>query len=239
MGSSPIKNIRLYEVLVDRIKGLIKSEKLRPGDKLPSEREMMDMFGVSRSVIREAFRILESRGIVDSRPGGGRYLMSEIDRPAGLMPLYNMEYGTIADLLEAREIVEADVVKLACVRAERKDINRLRSIVNDLIYRDNLKLKEYREKDMDLEFHIALAGATHNFMLKEILNIQMQFARNLNIKGYINDKEWLVLCEDHIDILRAVEDKNIDKAHALIKRHIESLKKTILSEDVSSRHRKG
>ncbi|MDI6601308.1 MAG: FadR/GntR family transcriptional regulator [Thermoanaerobacteraceae bacterium] len=236
MGLYPVKNTRLYEVVVNRIEDMIKTEKLKPGDKLPSERDMMELYNVSRSVIREAFRVLESKGVVKSRPGGGRYLATTTDHPMEMVSLYNIEYGTISDFIEARELIEADVARLACIRAERKDINRLKSIVNDLIYRDNLKLKEYREKDKDLEFHIALAEATHNFMLKEIMTIQIQFAKNLNIKNYINEKEWLGLCEDHMDILRAVEDKNIDKAQALIKKHIESLKSIILSEDISSRN---
>lgn len=236
MGLYPVKNKRLYEVVVNRIEEMIKTDDLKPGDKLPSERDMMQSYNVSRSVIREAFRVLESKGVVMSRPGGGRYIANATERSLEQVSLYNMEYGTISDFIEARELIEADVARLACLRAERKDINRLRSVVNDLIYRDDLKLKEYREKDRDFEFHVALAEATHNFMLKDIVSVQMKFAKNMKIKNYMNDNEWLSLCEDHLEILKAVEDKNIDRAQSLIKRHIESLKEIILSGDVNKKN---
>lgn len=234
MTPYPLKNSRLYEMVVNRIEELIKFNNLKPGDKLPSERTMMQTYDVSRGVIREAFRVLESKGLVISRPGGGRYIADMSDKDMDTVLLYNIENGTMSDIIEARELIEADVARLACLRAERKDINRLRSVVNDLIYRDDSKLREYREKDKDYEFHISLAEATHNFILKDIVTIQIQFAKNLNIKSCLNDKEWLNLCEDHLDILKAVEDKNIEKAQVYIKKHIESLKDIILSDNINS-----
>jgi GntR family transcriptional repressor for pyruvate dehydrogenase complex len=69
-----ITPIRLYESVIEQIMNLIKNDKLKPGDKLPPERELAEKFSISRGSLREAFRVLESKGLIKSKPGGGRFI---------------------------------------------------------------------------------------------------------------------------------------------------------------------
>ena len=73
----PIKNIKVYEQVIEQIKEMIYQGELKRGDKLPSERELRAQFNVSRASIREAFRVLEMIGLIESRPGEGTFIRSD------------------------------------------------------------------------------------------------------------------------------------------------------------------
>ena len=110
-----ITPVRLYESVIEQIMNLIKNNKLKPGDKLPPERELAEKLSISRGSLREAFRVLESRGLIKSKPGGGRYIR-EI-RKNGHNSTENiissLEKSSILELLEAREMFEVKIAKIA------------------------------------------------------------------------------------------------------------------------------
>jgi Transcriptional regulators len=74
MEFKEITPVRLYESVIDQIMDLVKRSELKPGDKLPPERELAEKLSISRNSLREAFRVLESRGLIKSKAGGGRYI---------------------------------------------------------------------------------------------------------------------------------------------------------------------
>ena len=104
---------------------MIDRNEIQPGDKFPSERELMGKLGVSRSVLREAFRVLESRGLVYSRPGGGRYLRKVESFKLRQGSSLDLEKDALLDVVESREIVEVQIVKLAVKRATDEEIRQL------------------------------------------------------------------------------------------------------------------
>ncbi len=119
-----ITPVRLYESVIEQIMNLIKNNKLKPGDKLPPERELAEKLSISRGSLREAFRVLESRGLIKSKPGGGRYIR-EI-RKNGHNSTENiissLEKSSILELLEAREMFEVKIAKIAAQKATPEDI---------------------------------------------------------------------------------------------------------------------
>jgi len=119
-----ITPVRLYESVIEQIMNLIKNNELKPGDKLPPERELAEKLSISRGSLREAFRVLESKGLIKSKPGGGRSIR-EIRKNGHNNTeniILNLEKSSILELLEAREMFEVKIVELAARRATAEDI---------------------------------------------------------------------------------------------------------------------
>ena len=168
-----ITPIRLYESVIEQIMGLIKNNRLKPGDKLPPERELAERLSISRGSLREAFRVLESRGIIKSKPGGGRYIR-EIRKNGHNNTeniILSLEKSSILELLEAREIFEAKIVKLAAQRATAEDIELIEQALNKM--NEEKKLKYHKKTESDTEFHLAIAGASHNFVFVNIIKLHV------------------------------------------------------------------
>jgi GntR family transcriptional regulator, transcriptional repressor for pyruvate dehydrogenase complex len=144
------------------------SGKVRPGDRLPSERQLAEKLGVSRSTIRDALKSLGMLGLIRAKPGGGSYFQ---DVPSNLLPR-SVEWGLLLgerhtlDLLEARTIIEVGVARLAAQRIDKEGVDRLQ----DVLAKMKAAQKDPKEfVEADLEFHFRLADASRNSSLCEIL----------------------------------------------------------------------
>ncbi|MFZ3130268.1 MAG: GntR family transcriptional regulator, partial [Desulfosporosinus sp.] len=123
----PIKTKKIYEQIVDQIGLLVAEGQLKPGDRLPSERELVEQFQVCRAAIREAISALEMMGLIEVRAGEGMYIRQEnID--SGVAPLAWMlfiEKDTDLELYEVRKILEVQAAGLAAERAQVDEIREL------------------------------------------------------------------------------------------------------------------
>ncbi len=163
-NSTPLK-------IVNEIIRNLENGKFKPGDKLPSERELCKIYDVGRSSVREAIRILVVMGYLESFQGRGTFITMPpdmIDMPLDEMDKSILE-APIVDLMEAREILEISMTKLAAERAD-----------NDIISKLNLLLEKMKESkdgddflDYDLEFHILIAEASNNVILNEMMKSLM------------------------------------------------------------------
>jgi len=116
--------VRLYENVMKQIVDLIKNNELKPGDKLPPERELAEKFSISRGSLREAFRVLESRGLIKSKPGGGRFIR-EVGKDVLIGSeniILRLEKSSMLELWEARKVFEFKVAELAAQRVTAEDI---------------------------------------------------------------------------------------------------------------------
>lgn len=164
---TPVRSVRLYETIIEQIAALVQNGQLTNGDRFPTERALQEKWRVSRPVLREAFRALEMQGIVESRPGDGRYLRAErIPSPAelrGLRLADNRE--TLLQVWEARQAIEAKAAALAAVNASRA---QLAAIGRPLRMLDTMTSDAYRRSDFNLEFHAAIARASGNPVLEQV-----------------------------------------------------------------------
>jgi DNA-binding FadR family transcriptional regulator len=160
---SPVNVDRVSQVIVDQIKALVRDGRLQPGDRLPSERELCQRFGVSRVTVREALRVLEANGLLTIRVGahGGAFLTSPTTErlSAGLADLISVSTLTAANVTEARIIVELGILPLAVERADDDDIAALFAMVDEA--EGALEAGEY-DVEMSAAFHIRVAQSTHN-----------------------------------------------------------------------------
>lgn len=160
---SPVNVDRVSQVIVDQIKLLIRDGRLQPGDRLPSERELCQRFGVSRVTVREALRVLEANGLLAIRVGahGGAFLTSPTTErlSEGLADLISVSTLTAANVTEARIIVELGILPLAVERATDDDIAALFAMVDEA--ERALEAGTY-DIEMSAAFHIRVAECTHN-----------------------------------------------------------------------------
>jgi GntR family transcriptional repressor for pyruvate dehydrogenase complex len=199
----PIKRTNIAEEIAEQLILTILRGDIKPGDRLPSEQEMMEQLGVGRSSVREAIRSLSVMGLVDVRQGNGAFVRDDSGFFAKAIARGSlMSPKTRQQLIEVREIIEAGIASLAAARATEQDIALLRATLEEM--RASLDDPE-RCLDLDLTFHLTLADITQNAILYEIIlsirELMKKFIQdNLRAPG-----STAAALHDHQRILDAVE----------------------------------
>ncbi len=181
-------NVRYYEYVIDNIKGMIIRGELKQGEKIPSERELAERFNVSRVPIREALKILEYMGILDSTQGDGTYVRNFTvpDLIERMNFIVTGTADTIMDLLELRIDLECFAAYYAALRRTDEDIALFRKALLDMreAKRNSTPDGETiaRLRQLSHQFHRCLVQAAHNAVLTsvyenlyELLDISRQF----------------------------------------------------------------
>lgn len=220
--------IRLYESVIEQIMDLIKSNELKPGDKLPTERELAEKFSISRGSLREAFRVLESKGLIKSKPGGGRFIR-EI-RKNGHNDTENivlsLEKSSILELLEAREMFEIKIVKLAVQRASAEEIELIEKALNKM--NEEEELKEDEKTESDTEFHLAIARASHNFVFVNIIKLHLDLLRDTRGKTLQIPGRREELWREHQAILQSIKERDSIKAGEAMLKHLRNVREIVV-----------
>jgi GntR family transcriptional regulator, transcriptional repressor for pyruvate dehydrogenase complex len=212
MSFEPVRGVRLYETVVSQILDLIAIGEIAPGAQLPPERELATRLGVSRNVLREAFRVLEVRGIVHSRQGGGRVIRDH--NIATAIPaegvVLRLEGEVISDILEARELLEVQVVRLAAKRAGPARLEVIGRTCDGQTWADNVA------------FHTAIAAATGNFMLERLVRLQMEMLDAAHQREhYRSPADTRRLLAEHRTIAAAIAARDPDAAEAAMRKHFQ------------------
>jgi DNA-binding FadR family transcriptional regulator len=154
---------RISEVIVDQVRLLIRQGRLVAGDRLPSERELCERFGVSRVTVREALRVLEANGLVEIRVGarGGAFVTAPSSRLVGegIVDLISLATITAVEVTEARMVFELGIVPLVCERATEEDIAALYEICDQS---DKAIAAGEYPLELSAEWHTRYARAGHN-----------------------------------------------------------------------------
>ena len=169
-GTKVVTRKRRYQDVVRRVQGLVREGVLKPGDRLPPERELAVRLNVSRSSLREAMRALEFQGLLESRPGAGTYVQSgSLDT---LIPVVEDAIQTIAhstkDIHEIRYLLEPEIAALAAERATKEDIKRMEEAVED---QERQIAAGSTGLEGDTAFHFALAESTQNWGLLIMVSV--------------------------------------------------------------------
>ena len=212
---------KLYKQVADQIQELIVSEALRPGDKLPGERELAEQLGVSRTVVREAIRLLSVRGLVEVKPGCGTYVREPSPRdaaaPIELLLKLRQCPNFLDNLYEVRHMIEVEVAGLAAERATGEDFAAMEAAIEGM--RAHVGDAD-RFVHHDLVFHSALADATHNDLFSILLNA----ISDLWSKGAMLAYQAPSAAEDslahHCNVLQHVKAQDQEKARQAMREHI-------------------
>ncbi len=183
-GIEPINPQRIYQEVANQLRRNISEGKLRPGDKLPPERNLAQMFGVSRNTMREALRALELSGLLELKLGsaGGAFVLPGSSNAVvnGMRDLYFLGAITPDHLTEARLSISAAVIRMACERMTEDDLVAMEQNVAEAAKAD--KAGDFDERTRHHQaFHVLLAKATHNPILiatsEGIMEITRQFVK--------------------------------------------------------------
>ena len=223
----PIKKTRVYENIVSEIKNLINQGRLKAGDQLPTERELSETFKVSRTSVREAFRILESQGFLESRPGNGTYVtnnaIDSLVQPLASFILKEKDYQL--ELFEMRRLLESQLAYLAAERATPEDVTKMEKILS----RQEEQIAEGGTgMDADNAFHHALAEATKNRILLHIINTTMEFIDESRESYLLGEERAKKSLTHHKKILSAIKAGDRELAAKAMLEHIKDIEKTLV-----------
>ena len=222
---APIDRRNTYELVAERLIEQIGSRQLKPGDVLPTERELVQSYGVGRSSVREALRILESKGLITPR-GNGAFSVAELRNPLNnsFDLLVTLDAASYAELFEVRRSVEAEAAALAAQRRTQAQLQRMLSEIEEM--RRGLDSEE-RFIEADLRFHLTVAEATRNRVLVYLMHaIRDLLQRSLSSSYHISGSPQRAV-EMHRLIAEAIADKNPEKARQRMQEHVARVERDI------------
>jgi GntR family transcriptional regulator, transcriptional repressor for pyruvate dehydrogenase complex len=161
--ATPIARRKVYEQVAEQLLGQIGARRLKPGDVLPPERELTETFGVGRSSIREALRMLESQGVI-SAVNGGSFVVADAASPlnSSLRLMFTLDDRTgLHDLFELRGILEGEAAALAAERRGDQHLDEMEAAIEEMA-ESLADSGADRFIEADLRFHLAVAEATGN-----------------------------------------------------------------------------
>jgi GntR family transcriptional regulator, transcriptional repressor for pyruvate dehydrogenase complex len=221
-----IRRDKVYEGVAKQIERLI-LKKLKPGDKLPSERELAESLRVSRSSIRDAIRSLELMGMVEPRQGAGT-IVKEISSESLVNPLANVikrKEELIGELLDFRKMLEPQLAARAATRVSPDEITEMEEILN----RQEHKLQAGETGvGEDSEFHYAVALASGNSVVLKVLDTLMDLLRGSRERSLQAEGRGRYSLAGHRRILAAIKKHDSEAAKTAMRRHIEEVEEIVL-----------
>ncbi len=218
MDLSPINKSTSAHKAADQIIELIRRGTWKPGDQLPSEREMVDQFRVGRSTVREALQILSTLNVVQIVPGQGSFIKAvgadDLFRPDLISLVIND--AAILELIEAREMIEPQTLRLTCRRISEKQVDAIERLLD----RHEEALRTGADvAPMAMAFHVMLAEASGNAVslafMRSILEL-LQTHRWRDIPEELKQREL----REHRELLRLVRMRDGNAAASYLVRHI-------------------
>jgi DNA-binding FadR family transcriptional regulator len=205
---------------------LMRERGFQPGDRLPSERDLAELFGMSRGAVREALIRLDTLRIIESRPKAGVYLRPFLEeRSVEAMVLFAdtdtpLSPQEVAQSVELRRILEVQAIALACARRTQEDLDRIGQVIGDsaaAIKRgDSLA-------DLDAEFHKAIVAATKNDVLLRFVNVFYLMSRKRREVFFANREQAKRSHAQHLQIYGAIVAQTQDVAQELLRKHLKGV----------------
>ena len=223
-----IRRKKVYEEVARRLEQLI-SERMKPGDMLPPERELAESFGVSRSSIRDAIRRLELVGMVEPRQGSGT-IVRELSADALINPLTTVlvqKRKLVVELLDVRKMLEPPLAARAATHAAAADVAEM----EDILVRQGEKLRQGDAAiEEDNEFHYAIAMASDNSVVLKVLDVLMDLLRETRERALQVEGRPQKSIAGHRRILTAIKRHDPVAAELAMRRHIEEVSEIVLNK---------
>jgi GntR family transcriptional regulator, transcriptional repressor for pyruvate dehydrogenase complex len=227
-GFESIRRNKVYEEVARQLERMI-LKKLHPGEKLPSERELAESLGVSRSSIRDAIRSLELVGLVEPRQGSGT-VVREISADTVMNPLANVlryKVELVTELIDFRKMLEPPLAARAATHATDEELGEMEEILR----RQETKFRGGELAiEEDSEFHYAIAMASGNSVVLKMLDFVMDLLRDTRERSLQTEGRPQKSLAGHRKILAAVKKRDAEGAKAAMRRHIEDVEEIVLNE---------
>ena len=218
----PATRTVLYKEVISQILEMIKAEEWKQGDRIPGEIELAGRFEVSRNCVREALKALGHAGILESKPGLGTFLAKDALRSIQTKELgqFLRDDTSLTELMEARLIIEPQLVKIAAERATDEDIARLEATVKQAM--QAVKANTYSVQ-IGLEFHMLLAQIAGNRVITRLFSSiadELRVQRSVLILSHMNKEGFLRELREHSAIVACIKRRDGEQAAELLAAHL-------------------
>jgi GntR family transcriptional regulator, transcriptional repressor for pyruvate dehydrogenase complex len=223
-----IRRKKVYEEVAEQIERLI-LKKLKPGDKLPSERDLVQMLQVSSSSIRDAIRGLELAGVVEPRQGAGT-IIREIPAESFVNPLADAlkhRRERVSELLDFRKMLEPPLAARAATHASAEEISEMEEILRR---QERWQAQGEPAISEDAEFHYTIALSSGNSVVLKVIDTIMDLLRDTRERSLQVEGRLQKSLAGHRRILAAIKCHDAEAAGAAMRRHIEDIERIVLDK---------
>lgn len=227
MKFQPLRRSSLYLEIVDQIEDLIMGERLQPGERLPTERKLAEMFDVSRTTVRQALAALEAKGLIHSQIGSGTYTRQRSTEfaVARLAHMLDAERVRLTEAFEARSLLEPAVTRLAAERASDEDLAEIAAQLQAMEAATGPEVTEF-----DSAFHLAIGRAAKNRIVRTVLDALTEATRASRGWALSEPEDRKTSLQDHHRIYDAIKERDGDAAAEAMARHIQNIRELAASQ---------
>lgn len=221
--AAPLLRRKTYELVAERLLNDIATCALPPGALVPGEIELAESLQVGRSSVREALRVLESRGLI-TRAGSGRFKVADHANPVAeaLSVMYDLRRIEVTELLDLRALIEVESAGIAAARRTREDLARIAEPISAMRW-GSATLQELHQAD--IQFHVAVAAATQNratACLVEGLRLVVYSALHGPLFARTDTGDWSSeTVGEHVRILDAIDAADGDASRSAMRAHLD------------------
>ena len=230
MSYQPIERRKVYELIAEQLLLQITRRRLLPGDAIPPERELTRSYRAGRSSVREALRMLESRGVIEA-VGNGSFAVARYSNPlnSSLELLLSLDQATMHDIYELRRVLEGEAAALAAERHGGKHLELMDAAIDEMTRGLEASGPERAEAyiDGDLRFHLAIAEATRNGLLLHTMVALREVIRRALMSIFLIPDSPERSLEQHREIRAAIAAGDADTARASMLAHLERVESDV------------
>jgi GntR family transcriptional regulator, transcriptional repressor for pyruvate dehydrogenase complex len=219
----PIERQKVYELIADQLLRRISERRLNPGDPLPTERELTQAFRAGRSSVREALRMLESKGVIENR-GNGTFIVAGYANPlnSSVQLLLSLDQATMLDVYELRRILECEAAGLAAERHTAAHLALMDAAIEEMAaaLESDDSNRGSRYIDADLRFHLAIAEATRNGVVLHTMDALRGVIRRALMSIFLVPDSPERSFEQHRTIRSAIATRDATAAREAMRAHL-------------------
>ena len=228
LGVRQVRKTKVYHEIVDQIRGLIAAGRIKPGDRLPPERELAELFKASRNSVRDAIRVLEQMGLIESRQGDGTYVRSvsaeELAEPLALMLLQSRTQ--MRELWEVRRVLEPALAEFAAARITDEELDELDAILEQQRRKVEAGFIALEE---DVAFHNGIAEAARNTVMLRALDTLVDLLRQSRERSLQQHDRPAYSLAGHRRIVAALRRHDPEGARSEMLRHLRDIEERVFS----------
>lgn len=217
----------IHEKIINQIKDLIESNNLKGGDRLPPERKLAELLGVSRNTVREAIKSLSEKGALASRKGSGTFV-TEAGKgilEAMMADALEQKRHRLKEIIELREIIEPQIAVLAAKRINRNAVK----ILSELVSQQEKAFESGQSiTELDVRFHRLVARSSGNSVLFSVyqkLDDIMSETRTENLQNPERNQQAIIFHKEILRCLKSGDEKGVEQ---IMKKHMQQVKQNII-----------
>lgn len=222
-----MERVRLSDRIAEQLEQMIAEGSLKPGERLPAERQLAERLGVSRPSLREAIQKLASKGLVNTRQGGGSYVAERLEAQFTdpLIKLLRGREDAEFDTLQVRMELEGAAAALAAERASVDERERIWLAFHEMCKVHRTDASTLEKRRVDIEFHNSFIEASHNVVLvhfsRGVMDVLEPSVEHYLDDYYRQDNFIDLVCKQHHQIVQAVADQDPEAARKAVRDHLE------------------